>query len=307
MKKFYILLLTASTISFAQTNTSFEAKEGYELGNIHTQNNWEVADANGEILNNQLVSDEQASDGIYSFKNGDQPDFGPKWLPVMGVTKTFEKPIDYKGFTISFDAFVTKRNGADFEFNLYTINPDTDEFYPVAGLGMENRGYLYITKDINYGFDYADAAEGWSINKWNNFKIEVTENEIKYYLNDQLVYTGDNFTKLDVHGFTMLHNNYGGDAYYDNFKFSTDDLAVHQIEGKEFKIYPNPVKDYLTFDANFHEQISSVEVSNTIGQVVLKSNQSLKGLDTSSLKSGVYFVKINLKDGKTITRKIIKK
>ena len=58
MKKIYILLLTASTISFAQNNTSFESKEGYKLGNIHTQNGWEVAEGNGKILNNQLVSDE---------------------------------------------------------------------------------------------------------------------------------------------------------------------------------------------------------------------------------------------------------
>ncbi|MFV0165682.1 T9SS type A sorting domain-containing protein [Empedobacter falsenii] len=307
MKKIYILLLTASTLTFAQKNTSFETKEGYELGNINTQNNWEVAEGNGKVLDNQIISDEQASEGSYSFKNGDQIDFGPKYFPVMGVTKTFEKPVDYKGFTISFDAFVTKRDGADFEFTLFTINPETDEFNPVAGLGMENRGYLYIAKDIEYGFDYADAAEGWPINKWNNFKIEVTENEIKYYLNDKLVYTGDNFTKLDVHGFTMLHNNYGGDAYYDNFKFSTDSLAVNQIGLKEFKMYPNPVQDVLTFDTNFYDQISGVEVSNTVGQIVLKTDKSLKELNMSSLKSGIYFVKIYMKDGKTMTRKTIKK
>ncbi|GEM53656.1 hypothetical protein EB1_34460 [Empedobacter brevis NBRC 14943 = ATCC 43319] len=308
MKKVYTILLVAgSVISFAQNNTSFEASEGYIVGNMHSQNGWEVSEGNGAILNNQLVSDEQASDGSYSFKNGDQTDFSPKGFPVMGVTKTFEKPADYKNFTISFDAFVTKRNGADFEFTLYTINPDTDEFNPVAGLGMENRGYLYITKDIEYGFDYADAAEGWAINKWNNFRIEVKENEIKYYLNDNLVYTGDNFTKMNIHGLTILHNNYGGDAYYDNFKFNTDDLAVNQIEHKEFKLYPNPVNDYLNFDGNFHEQISTIEVLNTAGQLVLKSDNSVKQLNTSSLSSGVYIVKIKLKDGKMMTRKIIKK
>lgn len=46
MKKIYILLLTASTLSFAQKNTSFEKEEGYKLGNIDTQNGWEVAKVN---------------------------------------------------------------------------------------------------------------------------------------------------------------------------------------------------------------------------------------------------------------------
>ncbi|MEG0982867.1 T9SS type A sorting domain-containing protein, partial [Algoriella sp.] len=171
----------------------------------------------------------------------------------------------------------------------------------------ENRGYLYITKDINYGFDYADDAKDWPINKWNNFKIEVSENEIKYYLNSKLVYTGNNFTKANINGFTMLHNNYGGDAYYDNFKITTENLAINTVNQKELKIYPNPIKDYLAVDTSFQNQIASIEIINTLGQVILKENNVTNRIDTDKLQAGVYVAKIILKDGKVINRKIIKK
>lgn len=309
MKKIYTLLFIASTtITQAQQTYSFETSEGYVLGNLNQQNNWEVSQAgDGKIVNNQIVTNELASDGTNSFKNGNQADYKEQWFPIMGASKAFDTPIDYKKFTITFDAYVTKRNGADFEFTLYTVNTETDEFYPVAGFGMENRGYLYITKDINYGFDYADDAKDWPINKWNNFKIEVSENEIKYYLNSKLVYTGNNFTKANINGFTMLHNNYGGDAYYDNFKITTEDLAINTVNQKELKIYPNPIKDYLAVDASFQNQIVSIEIINTLGQVILKENNVTNKIDTDKLQAGVYVTKIILKDGKVINRKIIKK
>ena len=309
MKKIYTLLFIASTtITQAQQTYSFETSEGYVLGNLNQQNNWEVSQAgDGKIVNNQIVTNELASDGTNSFKNGNQADYKEQWFPIMGASKAFDTPIDYKKFTITFDAYVTKRNGADFEFTLYTVNTETDEFYPVAGFGMENRGYLYITKDINYGFDYADDAKDWPINKWNNFKIEVSENEIKYYLNSKLVYTGNNFTKANINGFTMLHNNYGGDAYYDNFKITTENLAINTVNKKELKIYPNPIKDYLAVDASFQNQIVSIEIINTLGQVILKENNVTNKIDTDKLQAGVYVAKIILKDGKVINRKIIKK
>ena len=309
MKKIYTLLFIASTtITQAQQAYSFETSEGFVLGNLNQQNNWEVSQAgDGKIVNNQIVTNELASDGTNSFKNGNQADYKEQWFPIMGATKVFDTPTDYKNFTITFDAYVTKRNGADFEFTLYTVNTETDEFYPVAGFGMENRGYLYITKDINYGFDYADDAKDWPINKWNNFKIEVSENEIKYYLNSKLVYTGNNFTKANINGFTMLHNNYGGDAYYDNFKITTENLAINTVNQKELKIYPNPIKDYLAVDTSFQNQIASIEIINTLGQVILKENNVTNRIDTDKLQAGVYIAKIILKDGKVINRKIIKK
>ncbi len=308
MKNIYTLLIVAATaMANAQQTISFEANEGFQLGNLHNQNGWEVTEGKTGIITNQLITDEQASEGKYSFKNGNQDDFDPQWFPIFGSSKTFDTPLNYKDFTISFDAYVNKRMGADFEFSLFTINPTTNEFYPVAGFGLENRGEFYITTSTEYDFTYADLAKDWKINQWHHFDIKVSENEIKYYMNGLLIYTGENFTQLDVHGFTILHNNYGGDAYYDNFKINAPKLGITEIETNNLQLYPNPVKDYLTIQGDFREQIASIELINSIGQLVFQTKNNLDKISTNQLQAGIYFAKIKLKNGQVIQRKIIKK
>lgn len=70
MKKIYTLLFIASiTTTQAQQIYSFETSEGYVLGNLNKQNGWEVSEAgDGKIINNQIVTNELASDGMYSLK-----------------------------------------------------------------------------------------------------------------------------------------------------------------------------------------------------------------------------------------------
>eukprot|EP01029_Cantina_marsupialis_P024669 TRINITY_DN6398_c0_g2_i1.p1 TRINITY_DN6398_c0_g2~~TRINITY_DN6398_c0_g2_i1.p1 ORF type:complete len:1210 (-),score=31.22 TRINITY_DN6398_c0_g2_i1:253-3882(-) len=74
----------------------------------------------------------------------------------------------------------------------------------------------------------------------------------------------------------------------------------------EFKIYPNPVKDFLTIyiHGNIH---SKVRISSITGKTIklLSLNQDHNTIDVSDLPSGMYF--ISLEDGQeVITRKLIK-
>src|SRR5690606_26319056 len=72
MKNLYLLAaaLFCSTIS-AQNKISFETSEGYQLGSINGQNSWQITDdGDGNFVENQLVSAEKFTSGIYSFKNG---------------------------------------------------------------------------------------------------------------------------------------------------------------------------------------------------------------------------------------------
>ena len=301
---YYILSLVAmQTAAFGQENFSFEENEGYALGTINNQNEWEVTETRSSgYLNNQIITAEKASAGERSFKNGNQVDFDFQYLPMFGASKEFETPYDYQNFTISYDVFVSQRNGSDFEFNLYGIIDD--EFVPVAGIGMENRGYIYITANTDYDFVYADAGEGWPINAWNNIKIEVTADEVKYYLNNNLIYTIDNFTETEIKGITLLHNNYGGDAYYDNFKINEASMNTSDIKNGNIAVYPNPVKNHLFVDTK--DQITKIEIYNVLGQLE-QSSSNLKEVNTSNFKSGNYVAKITLSTGKTITKKFIKK
>ncbi len=303
MKKSYFLLLAfLSATAFAQQTISFEAGEGYQLGTLHEQNGWEVTEGSDGFLQNQIVSDVASSQGNYSFKNAYEPSFDAQWFPIFGASKTFDQPIDYRNLTFSYDVMVNQKLGADFEFTLFAIN-ENEEFVPVAGVGIENRGMIYLIKDENYGFDYAEAE--WTENTWINVKIEVTESEIKYYINNVLQNTIANFTELNIVGFNMLHNNYGNDAYYDNFTISTSELGTTPFDKNVLSVYPNPIKNSVSIALPKETVLTEIAIYNLVGQVVLQTNQT-QNIDASQLANGAYILKATIANGAILTKKIIK-
>ena len=302
--KFTILLSAFSALTFAQETISFEASEGFNIGTLHNQNGWEVTEGPDGVLEKQIISDEQASDGDFSFKNAFEDGYDFQWLPIFGAAYTFENPFDYYYFTISYDIMPTEQQGSDFEFTLFAVNEEED-FTPVAGVGVENRGYFYFITDEDYGFEYSENDPTWEPNEWVNIKIEVTEESINYYVNDNLEKSIPNFSQLNVFGFNILHNNYGGDAYYDNIVISTEEAGLEDMNMSDIKVYPNPAKNMVTVSSVNPQDIKSVDIYNLIGQKVIEQINT-ENIDISELSAGTYIIKITTSDDKTISRKVVK-
>lgn len=302
---FTLSFLLISWITISQEQISFEESEGYSLGNLHQQNDWEVTEHDEDgIITNQVISDEAASKGAYAFKNGYESDYDWQWMPIFGATKMFEEPMDYtEGFTISYDVMVTDTLGADFEFTLFAVN-EAEEWTPVAGVGVENRGLFYLIKDEDYDFDYA-AAE-WEPNQWNTITIEVDEDDIHYYINGELQTTLTNFSELDIHGFNMLHNNYGEDAYYDNIVFESGDLGNDSYVREEVKLYPNPAKNEVSLTLPDQFKTAEISLYNLIGKQVMTTRE-IENIDISDLSSGIYLLEVKDTEGQKLSKKLIKK
>lgn len=295
-----ILLLFTATLQ-AQITISFEEEESYELGSLHDQNAWEVTESQGEgVLANQVVSSEMASDGSFSFKNAYEPDYDFQWLPIFGAAKAFDTPLDHTDFTLTYDVLVTDTMGADFEFAIYTVVDD--EYMPVAGVGMEFTGGMYVIKNEDYQSDPIDAE--WEPNTWVTVKIEVNEEEIKYYVEEELMYTLDNFSQSDIYGMNILHNNYGNDAYYDNIRITSSTLGIEEQEFENIKLYPNPTSDFIILQLQGNQNLKEVTIYNIIGKEV--STQKNNKVDLRFLPSGTYILKVSLADGQSFMRKVIK-
>lgn len=77
--------------------------------------------------------------------------------------------------------------------------------------------------------------------------------------------------------------------------------GVKQINtiSSELNIYPNPVKDILTIEA---QSISTVEIMDINGKIVrtINNDNSIKTIDVSSLTQGIYFVKTGSKVQKLV-------
>jgi N-acetylneuraminic acid mutarotase len=100
-----------------------------------------------------------------------------------------------------------------------------------------------------------------------------------------------------------------GIAYYRLRQMDTDGAATYsKIEsvtfnkGKKISIYPTITEGPLTID-NGNQRIDNVEIFNTSGQLMLRTNQT--ALDLSTLTRGMYLVRVQSK-GQFFVEKVLK-
>lgn len=70
-------------------------------------------------------------------------------------------------------------------------------------------------------------------------------------------------------------------------------------------LYPNPANDVLT--VNTTEKITSIDIINQMGQVVLSQKFNTKSINVSSLAKGMYFIRFNSDDEVLGTKPFVKK
>lgn len=83
--------------------------------------------------------------------------------------------------------------------------------------------------------------------------------------------------------------------------------SVSKIEKNILTIYPNPTNDYFRINYN-GDDIKSVLIDDILGNIVYDQQVNMRNpyIDVSDLKKGLYFVKFQTKDNKTISSKFIR-
>jgi len=81
--------------------------------------------------------------------------------------------------------------------------------------------------------------------------------------------------------------------------------AIKNANSFAWRVYPNPVANELRFTSNI--TLSSLEIYNTEGKLVLKAIKPNGSVNVSMLPAGLYAVKATATNGKTYSQKIIKK
>jgi hypothetical protein len=69
--------------------------------------------------------------------------------------------------------------------------------------------------------------------------------------------------------------------------------------------FPNPVSDKLFFTPSSIDQISSVQIADVTGRVILTTDRISEGLSIESLHSGLYIVRIKKKDQSLLSTRIV--
>ncbi|MEM7162646.1 MAG: T9SS type A sorting domain-containing protein [Bacteroidota bacterium] len=84
-------------------------------------------------------------------------------------------------------------------------------------------------------------------------------------------------------------------------------LSNQDIFLKEhIEVYPNPSSDFVIIETEL--DIRTIEVLNGLGQVVLSTmtNKQLTELNISHLEKGLYFLKVRLESGESVSFRIVK-
>lgn len=128
-------------------------------------------------------------------------------------------------------------------------------------------------------------------------------------LEEGFILSGDpsnpNFIAMnDVNNLSFLNGTIPSETKY-TFSHPAADLEEELIAEVDFNVFPNPVNDVLQLAVG-EQELVSVKVLNSLGQIVLESNDASLELNVEALDSGVYFVSIETKEGKA-TKRFVKK
>jgi hypothetical protein len=207
------------------------------------------------------------------------------------------------------------------------VNPDQSAGNPSATVlkGVKNAGetwgggYFQLASNIDLSLGKFFRMSVWSPKVGGTVRFKLEGTSALEITSGPLVMGWQevvwDFSAIDAtktYNIIAIMNDYGivGDGsanftyYYDNIRQATT-LSTAKFETSSVKMYPNPVRNTLTIDAN--SNIQKVSVYNILGQEVMKVSPKSNSvtLQTSELQKGAYMVRTEI-DGKVSTSKIIK-
>ena len=198
-----------------------------------------------------------------------------------------------------------------------TINPSMIGDYVHYQIRFENTGTYpaqnVVVKDMIDATKF-DVSTLQIISTSHSCCTRITGNKVEFiFKNINLPFddaTNDGYVVFKIKTLPTLTVNSTisntAEIYFDyNFPIVTNTAtSTYQVLANqdfdfanEFTLYPNPVKNVLNINAKYGLEIQSLEIYNTIGQLVLVKPNYTQTIDVSNLKTGTYFVKVTTEKG----------
>lgn len=297
MKKITSILALTIAFGFGLTaqNISFETSENYTLGNIDGQNNWiTTEDGAGGFIQNQVVTDEASSEGSYSLKLTQEPDLPGSLDAYVGGFYNYSTPVSMEAAEISADIFIDDQNPQHFNFLMGLVDLQGERYRTYINFFFDGSINVFV-KGGPTGIQLVYTGHNWEKETWYNVKIETIGENLKFYINEEVIYEGIAISEGLIDQVRFAHDNYEGFAYIDNFTTS-DVLAVADFNvDEDFTHFYNKDSKILTLKSQ-NKEFTNISVFNILGQNVLTENLTKKSerVDMANLISGVYIVKLNI-------------
>ena len=123
-----------------------------------------------------------------------------------------------------------------------------DESFLARFIFEYDASIVVTTVNAGNSATYELPNKTWTGNQWYNIKMEVHGISVKYYINNNLEYTGiviGNAKEL-LERIRFTHCNYGGGAYIDNIVITDlNSSSAKDFEAFDYNVYPNPFTDEM--------------------------------------------------------------
>ena len=195
---------------------------------------------------------------------------------------------------------------------LYIV--EVTDIYYVSEIDPSIEPYINITENLVFnGLGACNTFDGIYIEEFPGFLISYdfnnTNEDCGYPIHN--IIEDDYFNVLQAFDYQISQDNEGfilnlwsglwGWAELRDYPLSTIDFELSKL----ITIYPNPAKDILTIDNTSNTEITSINIYDVLGRIVLTEKSNMDQVDVSHLDSGLLFMEIETDQG-VITKKIVK-
>jgi hypothetical protein len=307
MKKQLLLgaFLLASFFT-ANAQISFEAEEGFTLGNINGQQGWSLYNAatpeTAAVVTNTVALD--GTNSLQLVSTNSQPE---SYIGIVGpLADSAQLPAAYDiNFSVYTDG-VDAEGGSDGLFWGYNLG---EEDAPAAYLV-----YFNYTGEILFGdgideedlVTLSDVTSTFEANTWYDVKVSFTDTTVSYYIDGELIVSADLIGGNKANISSFIYDDWGTSYFVDSYSFSLPTAGVNENALANLSVYPNPANDVVnvTVDA-LVSNVAIVDLNGRTVKSVKFDGVAQASVNVSDLASGVYMMTISSDKGIT-TKKIVK-
>ena len=206
------------------------------------------------------------------------------------------------------DQFETSLVKFDMDHNILAMT----SVEPVSTIGYGSPIQTVVVDESTIFHVYNSYASAYNI----IVGIACLDNDLNVLWN--IVLPGGQYNYASGHCLKVLQSGDVALAFTTSYGNSGDRLHLYIIHNAydatsesassepPFTLYPNPVKDLLSLRFDDGDKPESVELYDLAGRLVGTKSNGLENIDMSAMPSGVYLLRITMKDGTRYHERILK-
>jgi len=250
-------------------------------------------------------------------------------LPNSAISAIAVDNQNNKWFSLSFDPLYGPTNLVKYDDQQFTIYPDVINNI-IWSIDVSPNGTVWMAKWLGglIKFDgtnwevFNPTIPGLPVNSFQNVTVE---NETVIWLSPAnesglIRFDGENWDVFNIDNSHLPSNTInsilidekgtkwvGTDKGLISFPGSALSIYDVQNSGDELRLFPNPANDFITLKTPVDVADSNVKIFNILGKTMksLKMTHSNYKIDISDLPVGLYFLRLETKNGVT-TKKFVK-